>query len=162
MKHVPSGGFIIDGENSNLIDIKDEKDISKVDFLQEYRITVQKHIVKNIVMPNYVADLTSTFLWRSRWQKISRSFFWLSNIFLLISGIFSFLQIELPNTTFFSMIAGICNIMTLMLLNFGADAKKESRLLTTDTNTLLQTVGLTTIRIPESQENNFASTIAKS
>jgi hypothetical protein len=160
-----ASGIFGDSENSKFmetkLETKEATDQAVVDFLNEDKIALQKNIVKNIVMPNYVQDLVASFLWRTRWQRIGRVFFWTSNIFLLISGIFNFLQVEIPGTTLFSMGAGIGNIMVLMLLNFGADAKKESRLLTSDTNTLLQTVGLTTLHIPQSQENNFVSTVAK-
>jgi hypothetical protein len=169
MAKIGSGRFG-DSEISNLIDIKrnskednnDQKhQESSVDFLQEDRIALQKYIIKNLVIPNYVADLKSTFLWRNRWQKIGRVFFWSSNIFLLLSGMFSFVQVRLPGTSLFSMLAGICNILTFMLLNFGSDAKKESRLLTSDTNTLLHSVGLNALNVPQSQENNFVSTVTK-
>jgi hypothetical protein len=155
-----------DQENSNLIGIKceskeDKEIVQQVDFLQEYRIEIQKEIVKKIVMPNYFKEIEGTFRWKKLWQRIGRGFFWSSNIFVLVSGIFNFMQVNSPNTTIFSMVAGIANICTLMLIKFGTDAKKESYLLTQDTNIQLQSIGLNSLHIPQSAENNFNSTATK-
>jgi uncharacterized membrane protein len=113
---------------------------------------LQKNVMSTIVVPFYEQDLRSTFSWRGRWLRISRAFWWISNIFLLASSILTFLQIHIPGNTVFSMCAGIGNVVTLLLLTFSADAKKESRALTMDSNNLLKSVGLNSVHIPQSQE----------
>ena len=128
------------------------------DFLKQDKMELQKYVVKNIIIPNYISELVSTFKWRDWWQCISRALYWISNLFLVSSAICSFLQVQLPNTTFYSLAAGICNILTFMLLNFAGDAKKESRSLSENINSFLKTIGLTVFKSPD---KTFNSTLTK-
>jgi len=102
----------------------------------------QETILKNIVQPAYIEDLKSGFRSRLRWRNMSRVFIWTSNAFVLFGGIFSFLQVQLHDTTYWSIIAGICNVVALVIMNFSLDARKEEVNLTHDLNDVLRALGL--------------------
>ncbi len=146
--------------NNSAIDVENITEMSERDKLIQ---NLQKNIMTNIVIPFYEKDLQDTFSWRGRWLRFSRAFLWFANVVILCSSVMNALQIYQPNEPIYSMFAVIGNAITLLLLNFSGDMKKESRNLTTDINNLLRSAGINALYIPQATEtrqtNNNTSQI---
>ncbi len=128
---------------------------------------LQDFVIKTIVEPAYIENLKSTFAWQSKWSTIARVFFWMSNLFVLLGGILSFLQVKMPDNTAFSVGAGISSVIVLILLRFGDDAKTEFKQRENEISDLLTKIGIEDVIVVDNKretpfeenkkENNISS-----
>lgn len=102
----------------------------------------QQTLLKTIVQPAYVTELKENVRARLRWRDRARLFFWLSNLFVLLSSIFSWLQTQFKDITYWSVGAGVSNVLILIFLNFSSQATKEEACLTRDLNEVLANLGM--------------------
>jgi len=124
--------------------------LNDIDSEESMEVTSQKlkqYVIKNIVQPAYIADIKETLEWRFRWMRISRNFRWISQFFLLVSGILASLQ-TIDDSKWWSIGVITCNTLVFLLNQFSSDAKGESKSMTDEANKFLTQMNIE--KIPES------------
>jgi hypothetical protein len=123
--------------------------------------TLQKkfldQITQKILQPAYIGDLKSNFRSRLCWRSAGRVFYWTSNTFVLISCVCSFMQLQAHDSFSWSIGAGVSNVIALILLHYGTEAKKEETMITRDLNEVLKSLGLHPF--PEENNESFTNTV---
>jgi hypothetical protein len=62
-------------------------DVSSTESLVVRSDRLKRYIIKEIVQPAYVLDIKDTLEWRFKWRRISRIFFWMTNVILLACSV---------------------------------------------------------------------------
>ena len=77
-----------------------------------------QHIVKNVIQPEYLRDITSSIVWRNRWKKLSYLFYILSKICTLSSSLLAFLELYF-RVGYLAMASGCVSLMAVFLWQCG-------------------------------------------
>ncbi len=107
--------------NMNMNMDKDNKDeIVQID-TPEY----VKYIVKNIMQPEYLRDITSCIIWRKRFKKITYILYILSKICTFISSILAFLELSFT-IGYLALASGCMSLLAIFLWQCGDYAYNNS------------------------------------
>jgi hypothetical protein len=98
---------------------------------QAYR-ALRDDVLKDIIVPDYKAQVASLVNWRSRWSKTSGATESLAHIALALGTVLSFAA-GFFSTPYLAFMAGCCSTVCLVLLRFSTYAASESA----DRNTVL-------------------------
>ena len=103
---------------------------------------LRQFIIKNIVQPVYVSDLRDTLIWRYRWRKIANCLYIFSKLLTLSGAVLAFCETYF-RVTYLSLSAGIVTLLSVLILQLGDFAHKESKKKTFEANEILRSLNIT-------------------
>ena len=112
--------------------------------------SIKTKIMSEIIIPSYINEIKYFIYSRGRWEKISKICLTLTTLLVGLSSILAFISTNNKNYT---MYAGICNVIVLMLKNFSSFCDYQDHVYTIESNTLLKNIGIN-ITLPDLSSNN--------